>query len=112
NMASFTNGAQYCINSVSFGVELANTLQPVTVRLYTTANFPTGFPGSLTLIGTTTLNVSSAQDGTVVTTPLIATVPAGTPQLVMELFTPDGQTAGNLFLVGSNSAPETGPSYI
>ena len=32
--------------------------------------------------------MTSAQSGTVVTTPLVATVPAGTSELVMELFTP------------------------
>ena len=112
NMATFTGGAQYCINSVSFGVDSANQTQPVTVRLYTTVNFPSGFPGSLTQIGSATLNVGSAQNGTVVTTPLIATVPAGTSQLVMELFTPDGRTAGNLFFVGANAAGQAGPSYI
>jgi hypothetical protein len=41
-----------------------------------------------------------------------ATVPAGTSQLVMELNTPDGRTSGHLFFVGSNSGPETGPSYV
>ena len=111
-MAAYTGGGQFCITSVSFGVEFANTTQPVTVRLYRTSNFPTGFPGSLTLIGTTTLNVSSAQNGTVVTTPLAATVPTGTSQLVMELFTPNGQPGGYRFFVGSNAASETGPSYF
>src|SRR4029078_2369356 len=47
-----------------------------------------------------------------VSTPLMATVPAGTSELVMERFTPDGQTAGNLIFVGSNTAPESGPSYL
>lgn len=112
NMAAYANGGQYCISSVSFGVEFANATQPVTVRLYTTSNFPAGFPGSLTQIATTTLNVGSAQNGTVVTTPLVVTVPAGTPQLVMELFTPNGQSGGYRFFVGSNAASETGPSYF
>jgi hypothetical protein len=112
DMAAYAAGGQYCINSVSFGVEFANTTQPVTVRLYTTSNFPTGFPGSLTQIATTTLNVGSAQNGTVVTTPLLVIVPAGTPQLVMELFTPNGQPGGYRFFVGSNAALETGPSYF
>ena len=112
DMAAYAGGGQYCINSVSFGVEFANTTQPVTVRLYTTSNFPAGFPDSLTQIGTTTLNVGSAQNGTVVTTPLVVTVPAGAPQLVMELFTPNGQPGGYRFFVGSNAALETGPSYF
>ena len=111
-MNAYAGGGQYCVSSVSFGVEFANTTQPVTVRLYTTSNFPFGFPGSFTQIATTTLNVGSAQNGTVVTTPLAYTiVPAGTPQLVMELFTPNGQPWGYRFFVGSNAALETGPSY-
>src|SRR5205823_4434298 len=105
-------GAGSNITAVSFGVESANNTQPVTVRLYTTMNFPAGFPGSLTQIGTTTINVGPSDTGTVRQTPLTATVPAGTSQLVMELFTPDGTTTGNLFFVGSNTAAETGPSYI
>jgi len=111
-MTTYAGGGQYCINSVSFGVEFANTTQPVTVRLYTTSNFPTGFPGSLTQIATTTVNVGSGQNGTVVTAPLTVMVPAGTPQLVMELFTPNGQPGGYRFFVGSNAALETGSSYF
>ena len=65
NMAAFTGGAQYNVTSVSFGVESANVTQSVTVRLYTTTNFPVGFPGSLTQIGTTTINVGPGDTGTV-----------------------------------------------
>ena len=111
NMATFTGSRQYNVTSVSFGVEVANVTQQVLVRLYTTTNFPTGFPGSLTPIASTIIDVTNAQSGTMVTTPLVATVPAGTSQLVMELFTPDGQ-ATRSFFVGSNAAAQTGPSYI
>ena len=111
NMATFTGLAQYDVTSVSFGVESANQTQPVTLRLYaqTGGTFPTGLR---TQIGTTTINVDSSQSGTVITTPLTATVPAGTSELVMEIFTPNGQAAGNLFFLGSNASPETGPSYL
>ncbi len=111
NMTTFTALAQYDVTSVSFGVESANQTQPVTLRLYaqTGGEFPTGLRSQ---IGTTTINVTSSQSGTVVTTPLVATVPAGTSELVMEVFTPNGQAAGNLFFLGSNSSPETGPSYL
>ena len=111
NMATFTGFAQYDVTSVSFGVDSVNQTQPVTVRLYaqTGGTFPTGIRSQ---IGTTTINVESSQSGTVVTTPLVATVPAGTSELVMELFTPNGQAAGNLFFLGSNTDPETGPSYL
>ena len=107
-MGSFVDGAQYNVNSVSFGIETANVTQPVTVRLYTATNFPVGFPGSLTQIATTTINVTSAQSGTVVTTPLVATVPAGTSQLVMELFTPDGRRPGTCSLWGRTRIRKAG----
>ena len=111
NMMTFTGLAQYDVTSVSFGIESVNQTQPVTVRLYaqTGGTFPTGLRSQ---VGTTTINVDSSQSGTVVTTPLVATVPAGTSELVMELFTPNGQAAGNLFFLGSNTSPETGPSYL
>ena len=62
--------------------------------------------GTRTLIGTTTISLMNAQSGTLVTTPLRATVPAGTGELVMELAVPSLQEGGS-FAVGSNPAPET-----
>ena len=44
--------------------------------------------------------------------PITATVPAGTLELVMEVTNPDGVAAGNMFFIGSNASPETGPSYL
>jgi hypothetical protein len=35
-----------------------------------------------------------------------------TNQLVVEVFTPDGESAGNLFFIGSNTAAESAPSYL
>src|SRR6185295_5790154 len=66
NMASFTGGAQFILTSVDFGVESANNTQPVTVRLY--ANNGGAFPGGTrTQLATSTVNVTNAQSGTVVT---------------------------------------------
>jgi hypothetical protein len=110
-MLTAVGGAAYNVTSVDFGVESANNTQPVTVRLYTNAGAP--FPGGTrTQIATTTVSVTAAQTGTVVNAPITAAVPAGTSELVMELFTPDGQATGNLFFVGSNADPESGPSYL
>ena len=63
------------------------------------------------MIGSSTVTVTSSQGGTVITTPLLATVLAGTPELVMELFTPDGIANHYTMLVGGNTAAETGSSY-
>ncbi|HKP02317.1 MAG TPA: hypothetical protein VJU77_03060 [Chthoniobacterales bacterium] len=110
NMAAFTALAQYDITSVSFGVESVNQTQPVTIRLYTQIGF---FPGGVrTQLATTTVNLTSDQSGTIVTVPLVATVPASTPELVMEVSVPSGQANGRLFFVGSNASAETGPSYL
>ena len=102
----------YNVSSVSFGVETVTTSLPITVNLYTTTGFPTGFPGSLTLIGTGMTTVVTAQAGTVVNVPLAASVPPGTSQLVMEVNAPDGTPSLNFFFIGSNTAAETGPSYL
>lgn len=85
--------------------------QPLTVKLYTSSMpFPTGFPGSLTLIGMTSTSVAD-QALTIINVPVTGTAPAGS-QLVVEVFTPNGEAAGNLFFIGSNASPETGPSYL
>jgi len=111
NMLTAVGGAAYNVTSVDFGVESANNTQPVTVRLYTNSGAP--FPGGTrTQIATTTLSVTAAQTGTVVNAPITASVPAGTSELVMEVFTPDGQATGNLLFIGSNADPESGTSYL
>jgi hypothetical protein len=140
-LSSFGISGAWDIQSVDVGVELANaggsapsvggktgfsksagsgskgvkapgaTSQPITVKLYTSSMpFPTGFPGSLTQIGITNTTVAD-QSNTIVNIPVTGTAPAGS-QLVVEVLTPDGTTAGNLFFIGSNASPETGPSYL
>lgn len=115
NMATFAGSQQYNVTSVSFGVEYALAGggapgQPATVRLYRNNGLP--FPGGAgTLIGSTDITVQN-QSQTVISVPLIATVPAGTSELVMEVFTPDGVGDQNTLFIGSNTEAETGPSYI
>jgi hypothetical protein len=115
DMATFAGSREYIVNSVSFGVEAAdagpNPTQPVVVRLHcqTSGTFP---GGTRVQIATTTVNVAN-QKQTVLNVPLAATVPAGTSELIMEVFTPDGRAPINhSFYIGSNTAPQTGPSYM
>jgi hypothetical protein len=107
-------GDTYTITSVDVGIETANAggpTQPLTVNLYTTSNFPTGFPGSATLIGTATVQVAD-QTLSVLNVPVAAVVPPGSAQIVYEVTTPDGVPGQNVFFIGANAAPETGPSYL
>ena len=83
--------------------------QPITVLLHT--NTGGAFPGgTLNFLNSVNINVPD-QSGTVLNIPITADVPAGS-ELVVEIFTPDGTATGNLFFIGSNTAAETGPSYL
>jgi hypothetical protein len=106
----------FAVCNVQIGVEEASSGsgngQPITLNLYSSSQpFPGGFPGSLTLIGTTGSITVADQALTLLDVPVAGTVPAGT-QLVVEVFTPDGQLDGNLFFIGSNAETETHPSYV
>ena len=64
------------------------------MRLYT--NSGAAFPsGARTQIATTTVTVMDSAAGTALNVPLVATVPAGTSELIMEVFTPDGAPAND-----------------
>ncbi len=104
--------ADFDVCSVEIGVEQAagaGGSQPIEIRLYTT---PTGtFPGgALTSIGTLVTAIAD-QSLTLADFPVAGYADAGL-DLVVEVFTPDGQAAGNSFFIGSNASGQTGPSYI
>ncbi len=111
DMSAFATGFDVC--EIQVGVEEAvgtGGVQPITVNVY--ANSGAAFPnGTLALLGTASPSVAD-QSLTVLTVPLAASVPAGTTEMVIEVFTPDGQTAGNSFFIGSNNLGESGPSYL
>jgi subtilisin-like proprotein convertase family protein len=112
NLASYPLAGPFTINKVVFGIELAaGGAQNVIVNLYnqTGAAFP---GGTRTLIGTQTVSVPN-QNLSLFTANL--TTPVTVPNnstIVVELFTPSGQATGRSFFIGSNSAAETGVSYI
>ena len=82
----------------------------MTIRLYTDSGGP--FPaGTLTQIASQEIFVAN-QTLTLVNVPISAVVPAGTSELVMEVFTPSGQLSFNRLFIGSNDAGQTGVSYI
>ncbi len=115
NLASMGVTSAFNLASIQFGV--ASLTAPsgyvVTVKAYkTTATFPTGFPTGYTLIGQANYTVQTANVGTIVTVPVTVTGPvAANETLVVEVGYAAGATGVNISL-GSNTAPQTGPSYI
>ena len=107
---------EYNVTLVDIGIQEAlagnGGLQPLTCNLYITDGtpFPGGYPGSLILIGTTTLDVP---DQAVTHFPIAVTgsAPAGS-ELVVEISIPEGVAEGNKFFIGINDFGETAPSYI
>jgi len=110
-LADFGITEDFDITDIEIGVEQAlgnGGSQPLTVNLYTTdVSFP---GGTLALIGTATYSVSD-QALTVLSLPVSGLAPAGS-ELVVEIFTPDGQGAGNSFFIGSNPDGQTAASYL
>jgi hypothetical protein len=106
----------FTVSQVSFGIEEASSGsgggQTMSVRLYTIPTASALTFANLTLIGT--LNFNEPDESLIAKTVNIAGVVAApvAQDLVVELFTPDGQAAGNLIFVGSNSAGQTRPSYL
>lgn len=100
------------VTAVEFAIEAITTSgYDVAVNIYSTE--PNTFPGgTLTLEGSTVYTATNADAMSIVNVPVSATIPAG-QALVMELAIEDGEATGEGYLVfGTNSAGETGPSYI
>lgn len=114
DLNSFGITFDFNVTQVEIGIETctgASGTQPITVNLWTSSQpFPTGFPGSVTQIGTASIDVPD-QSLTVFPIAVTGLAPTGS-ELVVEIFTPNGQTAGHSFFIGSNPDGETGPSYL
>lgn len=99
------------ISSIDFGIEDASSGggdQAVIVNVYTLSG--AFVMANLTLINTKQKDVVD-QTQSIFNMPINAIIPQGA-QLVIEVFTPNGQGIGNSFFLGSNNLGETGPSYI
>ncbi len=113
-LSNFGIVGDFTVTSVQVGIEQATAssgTQAITCNLYTSSqNFPSGYPGSLTMIGTSTENIPD-QNLTLYNFNVTGVAPAGS-QLVVEINSPDGQTLLNTFFIGSNASGETAPSYL
>jgi len=104
--------SQFDVTSVEIGIETASSgtggQQPATVYLYTLSGAVS--TANLTQIGSAAVSVAD-QTLSKINVNVTGTVPAG-GTLVVEFFTPDGQTDGHFLFVGSNTAAESGLTYI
>lgn len=102
------------VTSLTIGVETASSgsgTQPAVVRLFSTQNDTPGIDG-LTLLVDSPIAVGN-QSLTLLDVAL--NTPVAVPDysnLVVEVFTPNGQGAGNTFFIGSNSDGQTAPGYL
>jgi hypothetical protein len=112
NLAPLNLPAGIAIKSVRFGIEkITGGPVPITARIYrmTSGTFPTG---TRTLLGSQT-QTFAAQVGTFQLINFTSAIAANpTDVIVVELYCPDQLATGRGFFIGSNAAPETGPSYI
>lgn len=107
-LADFGITGGFGVTEVAFGIESVSPATSVTVGLYT-LDGPFTFT-NLRLLASQTVPVDE-QQGTVVTVPISADVPAGAT-LVLDVVAPDMVPLSGRFFPGSNQAPETAPSYI
>ena len=102
------------IDSVDIGIETAagtGGTQPITINLYSIANADALLFANLNNIGTLSANVADAS-AVIQNFVVTGTIDGTTDDLVVEVFTPDGQGAGHSFFMGSNTAGQIAPSFI
>lgn len=112
----FALSTAFTVSSVDVGVESAvagsGGEQPIEIRLYRIANGAQFVLANLTPVGSLATTVADASLA-VVNFPVASTpVDALTSDLVVEVFTPNGQAAGHAFFIGSNAAGQTAPSWL
>ena len=109
DLATYGLPGPLTINQIKFGVELnANGPFNVTANFYvqTGAAFPAG---TRTLVRTQVISVPN-QALTIFSAPITPFTVNPTDKIVVELFTPG--TATSRFFIGSNSAAQTGTTYL
>jgi hypothetical protein len=112
-LTDFGVNTPFTATRFDFGLEQADSVfgtQSLQVRLYTLTS--TFILTNLTLLKSQIVPVAN-QALVNVQVPLTGVGVAGAgATIVAEVFVPDGQAFGDILFLGSNAAPETGPSYI
>lgn len=105
----------FAVESLDWAIESATGgggSQPVDVNLY---SIPTGAAltfANLTIVGSTSISVSDASLAGISTMVAGTITDPTTEDLVVEVFTPNGQGSGSFLFIGSNPNGQTQPSYL
>lgn len=111
NLADFSIVDDFQVSSVQYGQGTADDGKVITVNLYT-ATSDNLTSATLTLVATATHSSSSADDLSLVTVPIAATIPAGST-IAFEVMAGDsGTNTGETFFPGINAAGENDDSYL
>ncbi len=101
------------IASVDIGIEQATSVggtQPITVNLYSIPNAsPLTFANLGAPIASASISVTD-QATTLLNVPIAAALDGVANDLVMEVFSPNGQADSNTFFIGSNVTPSINPA--
>lgn len=111
NLADFSVAGDFEIGSVQYGQGAADDGKVITVNIYTATsdNLTTA---TLTLVQSATHISSSADDLSLITVPITATIPAGSTIAFEVLAGDSGTNTGETFFPGINAAGENDDSYI
>ncbi|QNJ96822.1 T9SS type A sorting domain-containing protein [Constantimarinum furrinae] len=111
DLNSFGITGDFEISAVEFGQSTADDGKSMDINIYTSDSEDLT-TATLTLVGTTSQIVTSAGDNTLITTPLVQLIPAGSI-VVVEVFGPDeGTTVNQRFFPGFNMAGENSTPWL
>lgn len=102
------------VDAVKMGVRNVTGSVSIEVNLYNSSGaFPGSYPNGLTKIGTQTLNLSSANNQSVVDATFSAPVPVSTGDIiVVEVKNAAATNPNNTYGIGVSGGSETGSAYI
>ncbi len=106
--------SSFLVNKVSFavhGFQLGTAANfPVNVNVY--ASTEGTDDADLTLVGQTTVNITSAMVGTIVEVPFTTPANVTSPAMLIVVSAPDGVATSTGIFLGANSNGQTAPGYI
>ena len=102
------------VRKVNYAIETASSgsgSQPVTVNIYSIPNGSSLLFANMTLIASVDSTINDTQL-TWTSAAISGEIDPSAFDLVVEIFTPDGQNDGNFLYIGSNAGGQTAPTYL